>query len=999
MATVKLPEGHCVNLHPRPQQPSPYKAYRAEYNNITELSAATPSPYTPAAAGNLRRSKATKLPLPKALADKNKDPRGELHSSSSVPRPAPLSIRSASARNEGAEAESMAKDRDQYWRKIRGKNDKESPKEYNTESTNQAQKSWYQNKYETNTEDDLFVTHGASLRTDIAVSSSSNNNLARHTRTSAHRQVESETKWRKHGDLCVDAEPNDIMPQRSERIEHTTDSSGQSHPSVSPVSAEDSSMTEWEDRFVVHMPTAKDPNPPTMTAHQIAQYQQSIEKVHRSGGQMVDPDALPSPPRSSPKVKANSGAYQDQKTGPFKAYDGRPMPSLPETNQQLATPAQPQGPPGYYSPDEIGKKRFSTIWEESSPSKSKDKRSSAADGSFLGCKQINGPREQPREQPREDTILAPGEKNPDEILLFSDETSSDPQHAPPKYELKSRQIEEQNAPAAHRTVRTAEKAALQNEWAPTSRNMKHVQCSKPSSRTMCRDHSCQQHEGSRETSQNSNSNKENSHPTGHSRLPEIPDDDPRGDDVFIITPTITRTWIPTTEKKALYPKPQGIRRPSVGNGHAVTGEAMKAVRAKPQMVSTTPSGLRPAIPASLTSSTGPKMTHSQTTQLCRALPAKVDAKEKEERPPNIRQGSGGIRGFIRTSGLVKSPSDGLTSIIRTGVGSLHLPDPTRKPSSITFSAPPSRDNSDSSKSSKSFYSAKDSTPPSSIKEDHTMVHSLLRTAKVVEIAELDGQQVSNPKESIPVPKEVPKVAKEAHKPVKEAPKPVKEAAKVPKEAPKEAPKLPKEASKLSKETSRLSKEIPKPNTAQTRAEAREVRSLEKTTTREKRHSSKDKPKEKHSSRKDTSPLDTAIAVKDVKDAFNPVALSLVFELAVAIASYIHRNFRNWVDNPHVKSVLNSIMNMARHCYRVFMCIFRAVSQYQSTGSWPKPRNDQAISRFLVELLQAIVYLFVLGFGAVVIGRVAGYVVLVGSWVVWFARPFAWTVQSVGRAVF
>ncbi|KAJ5604616.1 hypothetical protein N7510_009770 [Penicillium lagena] len=1005
MATVKLPEGHCVNLHPRPQQPSPYKAYRAEYHNITELSAAPPSPYTPATSGNLRRSKATKLPLPRALADKNKDPRGELLSSTEVLRPAPLSIPSASTQNEG-EAEAMAKDRDQYWRKLRGKNDKESPqsqKEYSSESTNQAQKSWYQNKYETNTEDDLFVTHGASLRTDIAVPTSSSNNLARHTRTSATRQAqaESQTKWRKHGDLCMDGETNDNMPQRPERIEHTTDSSEQSHPSVSPVSAEDSPMTEWEDRFVVHMPTAKDPNPPTMTAHQIAQYQQSIERVHRSGGKMVDPDALPSPPRSSPKVKANPGAHQDQKPCSFKAYDGRPMPSLPETSQQLATPHQTHGPPGYYSPDEIGKKRFSTIWEESSPSKSKDKRSSAADGSFLGCKQINGPRE----QPREDTILAPGEKNPDEILLFStDDTSSDPQYAPPKYELKSRQIEEKNAATANRTVRTAKQAVLQDEWATTSRNTKHVQCSKPSSRTLCRDHCCQQHERSRESAHNSN--KENSLPTGHSGLPEIPDDDPRGDDVFIITPTITRTLIPTTEKKAVYPKQQGIRRPSIGNGQAITGEAMKAVRAKPQMVSTTLSGLRPSIPASLTTSTGPKMTHSQTTQLSRVLPAKVDAKEKEERPPHTRQSSGGIRGFIRTSGLVKSPTDGLASMIRNGAGSLHLPDSSRKPSPITLSAPPSRDNSDSSRSSKSFYSAKGSTPASSVKEDHTVVHSLLRSTKVVEIAELDGQQVSNPKESIRVPKE-PKVAKEAPKPLKEAPKVPKEASKVPKEAskvPKEASKLPKETSKLSKEIPnmprelpKLPKEIPKSNTAQTRAEAREIRSLEKIITREKRQVTKDKPKEKHTSRKDASPLDKAITVRDVKDAFNPVALSVAFELTITAATHIYRNFRNWIDNPHIKSVLGSIMNMARHCYRVFMRIFRAVSRYQSTGTWPKPHNDQAISKFLVELLQAIVYLFVLGFGAVVFGRIAGYVVLVGSWVVWFARPFAWTVQSVGRA--
>jgi hypothetical protein len=217
--------------------------------------------------------------------------------------------------------------------------------------------------------------------------------------------------------------------------------------------------------------------------------------------------------------------------------------------------------------------------------------------------------------------------------------------------------------------------------------------------------------------------------------------------------------------------------------------------------------------------------------------------------------------------------------------------------------------------------------------------------------------------------------------------------------PKETPKEPKETPKVPKETTKLPKETPKSSSAHNRAEVRELRSLEKVATREKRHSTKDKPKEKHTSRKDPSPLNKAVAVKDVKDAFNPMALSLAFELAITTITHVHRNFRNWIDNPHVKSVMGSIMNMVRHCYRVFMRILHAVSQYQATGTWPKPRNDQAISKFLVELLQAIVYLFVLGFGAVVVGRIAGYVVLVGSWVVWFARPFAWTVQNVGRALF
>jgi hypothetical protein len=131
---------------------------------------------------------------------------------------------------------------------------------------------------------------------------------------------------------------------------------------------------------------------------------------------------------------------------------------------------------------------------------------------------------------------------------------------------------------------------------------------------------------------------------------------------------------------------------------------------------------------------------------------------------------------------------------------------------------------------------------------------------------------------------------------------------------------------------------------------------------------------------------------------SPLALSLVFDIIVVAVTQVSRTFRMGTDSPYSKFVVANILNMTRHCYRVFKCVYAAFSRYQATGAWPKARNDQAISRFMLELVQAIVYLFILGFAAMVVGRAASYVVLVSSWIVWFARPLAWAFQCVGRAL-
>ncbi|KAJ5444585.1 uncharacterized protein N7458_008457 [Penicillium daleae] len=133
---VELPDGHLVNLSPRNQrQTGPcqqqYQAYRADYT-VTELSA-TPSSQPnyrprPSELGGPRsppdnmfhRSKATKLPAPKALSERAREQRNQTPSPTSIPKPS-----SATYSSGGSAGRSGG--RDQYWSKIRDKFERDSP--------------------------------------------------------------------------------------------------------------------------------------------------------------------------------------------------------------------------------------------------------------------------------------------------------------------------------------------------------------------------------------------------------------------------------------------------------------------------------------------------------------------------------------------------------------------------------------------------------------------------------------------------------------------------------------------------------------------------------------------------------------------------------------------------------------------------------------------------------------------------------------------------------
>ncbi|KAJ5372833.1 hypothetical protein N7517_004839 [Penicillium concentricum] len=1048
-AHVELPDGHLVNLSPRPVRQTSYKAYRVEYKPSTELSATPPPRYLQegiptgyvvargASANISQMSKATKLPVPRSFSESRND---DLSQTSS-PRIPKLTPASHSLGRLGDQPRPSEKGHDPYWRKIRDKLE-ESPllprrarsKESDKPESPSSPISYHRSRVPTSASQNFASSRAINAPSGIPSPSTVNSSPAQGPRRNEPTTLseDSQNNWRKQGDQWVNMDVTETTPQKSVKTNATTDSSPRSHPSVSPVSAEDSSITDWEDRFVVNMPTAKDPNPPTMTAQQIAEYQRSIERVHRAGGQMADPETLPSR-NASPEIKFIPSEQRTQSPRAVNTYDGandgRQMPSLPRDqrrpspqplqNSQLEQHAQPQPQQPqtmtasqrqlashYYSPDEIGYNRISTIWEES-PAKAKEKRHPQnADGSFLGCREISG------------------EKNPDEILTFASPDDASLHPLPLALVSKNKQQaprQVRKVTDRHAIQRVEETVVLQEERPQTSQNSKPAQCSKPSA--MYQDRSRSQNPSPIPRTRSQDSSKENYHPTSNTPERSRSLEANRGDgDVFIITPTTTRTMIPTPDKKVSSPKPQGLRRPG-GANHTVTAEAIQAVRTKAQIIST-PSGLRPGDPP-----TGRTLTTSQTFPLgsISAPPKDRDDEGQNqdhaqgrtpERAPGTAPNS--IRGFIRTSGLARpsglarSPTDSIATILRNRTESLRtraesLRNDSGSPQRVNQQQSPSpqpilpsRDNSESSRSARSFQFSKDTpivsatkppSPPKKVTSENkpeenkespsrppTLSKPITKRVTLSETcpssAKPDKPPTSTKKISaLAKPSKLDKISKIA--------KPV---------APEKSPPPKAKKPDTSPKKEELVKTLPRLRTSGKVLEIAELDGLQVAS-----------PKESLQS----SITDVSADLGDLRSqdnahsdgqGLNPLALSLLFNILVVAVTQVNKAFRMGTGSPYVKFVVNNTLNMTGHCWRVSKCIYTVVSRYQATGAWPKPRNDQAISRFMVELLQAIVYLLILGSAAILIGRTAGYVVLVTSWIIWFARPFAWAFQCVGRAL-
>ncbi|KAE8387576.1 hypothetical protein BDV23DRAFT_186243 [Aspergillus alliaceus] len=912
---MHLPNGHLLNLEPRARNGGRPTLINEGAENDQNEAYTTGldqkpaglkggSPKTPPQS-LLRRGRPTKLPKPRVFADRARDQKKE---ESVTPRIKEQKVNThvqnrqspGAANRESPKA--TDKDREQYWRKVREKFDKDSP---TSTRSKDKQKDYYQEAYRKirslastpkheiakhklkvaspTTRDARLSGQGAKASTKTAGPSvDSQGSPASKSRSHSASQIAS----RSTKDRQAAQETREIALQGSpEKIYSTTDSSIHSHPSISPVSCPSSSMTEWEDRFVVNMPSARDPNPPTMSVEQIMEFQKSIEKVHKEGETMLDPDTLPSPRTTTPEDKPNPPEHERKQLGTLDGQDSRST----EVDDQAPT----YGHNRYYSPDEIGKQRFSTIWEES-PSKPKQKAPEPnPDGSFLGCREINGPND----------------KNPDEILFFST-ANERPRVVDVSVPMaKAKEWKKLATPSHPATPALEEKTVVQEEWKPISQNLKHAQCSKQSPKTMCRETTCT-HQEKPEMSARISGKENTRHAASTTRIPNQRKN--QGDDVFIITPTITRTMVTMADTRSATSTQTRIQQPT----SRVAGETVKDARVKPQM-SSSPSGLRRATQNSWERSHVTYTVPSRGTPITSTPVVQQTRAELEHLGVERRRA---IRGYIRMPGMVKSRTENLGQRTHNSASShVCVAPPSNE------NQPPARSVSDSSQFFPS--SAQDISPASSLTRDQRNQKAPPQTARIVEVAELDGLQVDDPKEE----------SRTDHK--------------------------------------------------------EDHRSSDKCTPRE------------HARLKVTdlhAGLQASVVQPDYRGVLNSVTMSLLMDIFVLSAAQAQGLFAQIMDNRHSRTdlfrvALNCVLNMAEHCLHVFRNLLHACSVYTTTGAWPRP-SEKDFARLLTDLYQATIYLAALGFIMMLVGRALGYVVLIGSWIVWFIRPIGWLLGALGRVL-
>ncbi|OAX80067.1 hypothetical protein ACJ72_05608 [Emergomyces africanus] len=154
--------------------------------------------------------------------------------------------------------------------------------------------------------DDQLTARGANPRTGVVSPSVMSGGSSSVSRDSQEDNATLQ-KWRLKGNEWISLEPNEKSPFPSPsgneiaQPEFPTNNPSPAglNPSVSPAERAQN-LTKPEDKFVVNMPSAREPTPLEMTTQQIVEFQKAIKRVHHEGEQMLDPDTLPTPRSITP---------------------------------------------------------------------------------------------------------------------------------------------------------------------------------------------------------------------------------------------------------------------------------------------------------------------------------------------------------------------------------------------------------------------------------------------------------------------------------------------------------------------------------------------------------------------------------------------------------------------------------------------------------------------------------------------------------------------------
>ncbi|KAL4964117.1 putative NTP binding protein [Aspergillus stella-maris] len=806
----------------------------------------------------------TKLPVLKVVTDRYNEP-----------GTSPGSEKGRDGSPEYESPKHLDKERERYWQKIRDRFDKDSLtrsgayRKFISLATSSRQEIAKDRKNNDDSSPDKSSNSESSLTAKTNILTPRRRNGFRDS-TSTNRHRFSDISGRTKSNHSASSNDSGASSLRY-KTGSTTNSSINTGSSVSPISSR-SSRKEWEDRFVVHMPSAREPNPPTMGVRQIAQYQKSIERVQTEGGSMVDPDTLPSPRSGTPEQQHKCSELAGKRVGALDGHDAR--------SKDDADPYSHNN--RYYCPDEIGKgHRISTIWEEASTASKQKSPPANSDGSFLGCKEINGPND----------------RNPDEILYFSTPERPKVVDIPPARMPKV--SESKLNPARQSKGALGETKLVQEEWEPISRNLKHAQCSKPSPKVLCREAQCHQLKTNRSTSLDAKDALDSIEKQSENQRSI-----PKPDDVFIITPTITRTMVTMTDLREHLPKQSVVKEPVARSAGEIITDARTKFPTNTKGAAP-PSGLRRLSQNSWQKSSAPSATPLAPAPATDAPAVKfradaeaittattVDKGTTAERPR-------GMRGCIRTPGIPRSSTDSRID---------PLPD---RPIKINVTTPLTRSNHvQPRKSSLAQSPEKKATmplkkaPSPPPRKSSMRPMSAVMQAKIVNVAELDGYQVDEQRET--------------------------------------------------------------------------------------------------NSSTVTSPDKENKAQPAVKKMMSSDTIHMTIDMIFVFVAQVQGYCRQIKENRASKVVLlklflNSVFGMLEHCLLVLRRGLGVLSEYNTTGVWPKT-SDGDIGWLLTDIGQALVYLAVLGFIGMVFARAVGFIILTGTWILWLVRPFVLAVRAVSRFI-
>ncbi|KAI1980164.1 hypothetical protein LOZ51_000544 [Ophidiomyces ophidiicola] len=140
--------------------------------------------------------------------------------------------------------------------------------------------------------EDYLTGRGANPRTGIispSISSSSNtsDDHLSHRELLNHWNTQMSKKWRLKGDQWISLGKDEKTPlpspsSKKSSIDPDIDAEEKVRSYIRRFHRRGVPLSQVEDRFVVHMPSAREPCPPTMTGEQILEFQKAIDKLYKT---------------------------------------------------------------------------------------------------------------------------------------------------------------------------------------------------------------------------------------------------------------------------------------------------------------------------------------------------------------------------------------------------------------------------------------------------------------------------------------------------------------------------------------------------------------------------------------------------------------------------------------------------------------------------------------------------------------------------------------------